>query len=131
MEQLIPPSLLMEYNITSQTPLTNVRIPEMPRTLIMEIPENEMAIRAAIIAAGGKPMICQQKGVRDKKEMRENKKKLQEIADIAGKKLVYVKDSTTVLTAPIETKKPAAKKSGKVSGTSGACRLGPGDARSQ
>lgn len=114
MEQLIPPSLLAEFNIKSQTPLASIRIPEMPRNVIMEIPENEGAIRAAILAAGDKPMICQQKGVREKKEMMENKKKLQKIADIAGKKLVYVKDSGTVLTAPTETKKPTAKKGGKV-----------------
>ena len=57
----------------------------------MEVPETEEAIRAAIIAAGEKPMICHQlKGVREKKEMTENKKKLQRIADAAGKKLVYI-----------------------------------------
>ena len=56
----------------------------------MEVPETEEAIRAAIIAAGEKPMICQKKGIAEKKEMTENKKKLQRIADAAGKKLVYV-----------------------------------------
>lgn len=99
MEQLIPPSILIEYSIQTQTPLKNARIPEMPRKFIMEVPENEMAIRAAIIAAGEKPMTCQEKGKREKKEMTENKKKLQKIADAAGRKLVYVKDSETKLNA--------------------------------
>ena len=99
MEQLIPASVLMEYNIQTQTPLKNARIPEMPRKFIMEVPENESAIRAAILAAGEKPMICQEKGKREKKEMLENKKKLQKIADAAGRKLVFVKDSETKLSA--------------------------------
>ena len=99
MEQLIPASILMEYNIQTQTPLKGVRIPEMPRKVIMEVPENESAIRAAILAAGEKPMICQEKGKREKKEMIENKKKVQKIADAAGRKLVFVKDSETKLTA--------------------------------
>jgi hypothetical protein len=99
MEQLIPPSILVEYNIQTQTPVKNARIQEMPRKFIMEVPENESAIRAAILAAGEKPMICQEKGKREKKEMLENKKKLQKIADAAGRKLVFVKDSETKLTA--------------------------------
>ena len=71
---------------------------DAPRTVIMEVPETEEAIRAALIAAGEKPMICQEKGRREKREMMENKKKLQKIADVLGKKLVYVKDSVGILT---------------------------------
>ena len=90
-EQLVPPSLLSEFGITSSTPLNgSPSIKELPEKCIMEVPETEEAIRAAIIAAGEKPMICQQKGIREKKEMTENKKKLQRIADAAGKKLVYI-----------------------------------------
>ena len=59
----------------------------------MEIPENEEAIRAALVAAGEKPMICQQKGRIEKKEIIENKKRLQKIASIYGQKLVFVKDT--------------------------------------
>jgi hypothetical protein len=66
-----------------------IRAPEAKRDIIMEIPETEEAIRAALIAAGEKPMICQEKGRREKREMTENKKKLQKIADASGKKLVY------------------------------------------
>jgi len=91
LEQLIPPSLAIDYKIQSKTLLTTkppVRVPQKP---IMEIPENEEAIRAALVAAGEKPMICQQKGRMEKKEIIENKKRLQKIADIYGRRLVFVK----------------------------------------
>ena len=104
LEQLIPPSLLAEFDIRSYTPLFSQKIIDAPRTVIMEVPETEEAIRAALIAAGEKPMICQEKGRREKREMMENKKKLQKIADILGKKLVYVKDSVGILTASVGVK---------------------------
>lgn len=110
MEQLVPPSLLAEFNIQSQTPLLSSRVPEKPRENIMEVPETEEAIRAALMAAGERPMICQEKGRREKREMMENKKKLQKIADAAGKKLVYVSDSSAVVTAPTKQKKNLIKK---------------------
>jgi len=113
LEQLIPSSLLIEYNIQSQTPIVGHRIPEPSSKIILEVPETEEAIRAAIVAAGEKPMICQEKGRREKKEMTENKKKLQKIADAAGKKLVYVKDNVTVLTGPTTQKKYTIKKAGE------------------
>jgi hypothetical protein len=61
----------------------------------MEVPENEEAIRAALVAAGEKPMICQQKGRSEKKEIMENKKRLQKIADLYGRKLVFIKEPPT------------------------------------
>jgi hypothetical protein len=116
MEQLIPPSVLLEYNIRSQTPLLNCdRRVEEPREVIMEVPETEEAIRAFLIAAGEKPMICQEKGKREKKEMIENKKKLQKIADAAGKKLVYVKDFNTILVTPPAPKRVSSKKAQETS----------------
>jgi hypothetical protein len=57
----------------------------------MEIPETDDALRAALIAAGVKPMICQEKGKKENKELNENKKRLQKVADKAGRKLVFVK----------------------------------------
>jgi hypothetical protein len=105
MEQLVPPSLLAEFNVRSQTPLLSARNPESVREVIMEIPETEEAIRAALIAAGEKPMICQEKGRREKRELMENKKKLQKIADAAGKKLVYVSNEPP--THPIKKNKKA------------------------
>lgn len=93
LEQLIPASLAMDYNIQSTTLLSSkppLRVRQKP---IMEIPENEEAIRAALVAAGEKPMICQERGRREKKELTENKKRLQKIADIYGRRLVFVKQA--------------------------------------
>jgi hypothetical protein len=59
----------------------------------MEIPETDDALRAALIAAGVKPMICQEKGKKENKELNENKKRLQKVADKAGRKLIFVKQS--------------------------------------
>lgn len=109
-EQLIPASLLMEYNVTSRTPLSGIVIPEESSKVIMEIPETEEAIRAALVAHGEKPMICQDKGKREKKEITENKKKLQKIADALGKKLVYVKEPGTSLMDTVQLKKGGSKK---------------------
>jgi hypothetical protein len=93
LEQLIPSSLIADYNIQSQTMITTkppLRVPQKP---IMEVPETEEALRAALVAAGVKPMICQEKGKKEKKEIIENKKRLQKVADIYGRKLVFVKPS--------------------------------------
>ena len=57
----------------------------------MEIPETDEALRAALIAAGVKPMICQEKGKKENKELNENKKRLQKVADKAGRKLIFVR----------------------------------------
>ena len=57
----------------------------------MEVPETDEALRAALIAAGVKPMICQEKGKKENKELNENKKRLQKVADKAGRKLIFVR----------------------------------------
>jgi hypothetical protein len=80
----------------------------------MEIPETEEAIRAVLVAHGEKPMICQDKGRREKREITENKKKLQKIADVLGKKLVYMKEPGTTLMDTVQLKKGGGK---KVAGT--------------
>jgi hypothetical protein len=56
----------------------------------MEVPDTEDGLRAALHAAGVKPMICQEKGKKDKKEITVNKKKLQVVADKCGRKLVFI-----------------------------------------
>ena len=93
LEQLIPAALAVEYSIQSKTPLREKAPLEIKSKCIMEVPENEEAIRAALVAAGEKPMICQQKGRTEKKEIMENKKRLQKVADIYGRKLVFIKES--------------------------------------
>jgi hypothetical protein len=109
LEQLIPASAAIEHGITSKTPLpqrATLKVVTMP---IMEVPETEEAIRAALVAAGEKPMICQQKGRTEKKEMIENKKRLQKIADIYGRKLIYVADPSKALSAPVPASRPKKK----------------------
>lgn len=69
----------------------------------MEVPETDEAVRAALLMVGVKPMICQEKGKKENKELTENKKRLQVVADAAGRKLVFVGGAPKT-----ETKKPAA-----------------------
>jgi hypothetical protein len=100
-EQLVPASVAIEFNIQSKSPLTGIRSIAPATKPIMEIPEHEEAIRAALVAAGEKPMICQQKGRTEKKELLENKKRLQKVADMYGRKLIFVKDSAKPLSEVI------------------------------
>ena len=104
-EQLVPASLAFEYKLTSRTPLTTHPTIRPPTKPIMEIPENEEAIRAALVAMGEKPMICQQKGRTGGKELLENKKRLQKIADVLGRKLVYTSDGSKSLMDTVSGKK--------------------------
>ena len=90
-EQLIPSALLAQYNIQSLTPLTTERqIPETWKDYYWEVPETGEALRAALTAAGVKPMICQEKGKKEKTELKENKRRLQKVADLQGRKLLFL-----------------------------------------
>lgn len=82
-EQLIPPSALEEYGITSRTPLTPVPL-EATRIPPMYIPETSEALRAALISIDVKPKICQAQNVAE--EIRINKERLGEV----GREIVYV-----------------------------------------
>ena len=92
LEQLIPHTLLEQYGIVTATPLsgvyTSATVPAMDS--ILEIPETDEALRAAVLAAGGKPMICQEKGKKENRELTENKKRLQKLADAKGQKIVFI-----------------------------------------
>ena len=93
LEQLVPPSLLETYGITSRTILPGCPILHVkPADHLMEITETDEALRVALTAAGVKPMICQEKGKKENKEIIENKKRLQKVADKAGRKLVFIPD---------------------------------------
>ena len=98
-EQLIPPSLIEQYGITTRSPLPGVA-KQKPNEWLMEVPETDEGLRAALVAAGVKPMICQEKGKKESREINENKKRLQKVADKAGRKLIFIPDPA---------KKPAAK----------------------
>jgi hypothetical protein len=90
MEQLIPPSLMESYGITSRTPLSSNPQPEKAAEWLLEVPETDEALRAALVAAGVKPMICQEKGKKENREITENKKRLQKVADRLGRRIVFL-----------------------------------------
>jgi len=90
-EQLVPAMLLEKYNIQSRTVLPEFTAAALAATeRIMEIPDTDDGLRAALMAAGVKPMICQEKGKKENKELVENKKRLQKVADKMGMKLVFI-----------------------------------------
>lgn len=124
-EQLVPPSLLEAYGITSRTPLPLAAAAAAPAAAppheqpLWEVPETDEALRAALLAVGGKPMICQEKGRKEKTEITENKRRLQKIADTTGRRLVFVTPGRSLadldlppLEAPVTTK-PKKKTAGK------------------
>lgn len=100
-EQFIPAGLLEEYGVVSCTPLppTTATKPSTTPEAILEIPDTEEALRAAVLAAGGKPMICQEKGKTEKKELAENKKRLQKLADAKGQRVVFIAAADSIPTA--------------------------------
>jgi hypothetical protein len=82
---------LEQYGIESRTVLPAFTASvKAANERIMEVPETDDALRAALLAAGVKPMICQEKGKKENKEIIENKKRLQKVADKAGRKLVFI-----------------------------------------
>ena len=88
-EQLIPPSALEEYGITSRTPLKPMALPAN-RVPPMVIPETSEGLRAALISIDVKPKICQAQNVAE--EIRINKVRLQE----SGRELVFVDPAEVV-----------------------------------
>ncbi len=111
LEQLLPPSLLEEYSIRTATPLKSVGIGAQlyGEERIWEVAETDEGLRAAVTNAGGKPMICQEKkGKKENREIQENKKKLQKLADEKGYKVIYI---PTKLAAPATaSEEPSEKK---------------------
>jgi hypothetical protein len=91
LEQLIPPSLLVKYGITSRTPILGVPcLPPPVGKPPIEIPNTEDEVRACLISLGGKPMSCQAIGKEEKREFTENTKRLQRLADSLGRKLILI-----------------------------------------
>jgi hypothetical protein len=103
LEQLLPATVLEEYNIRTRTPLQDCPVAALPsKEEVWEIPETDESLRAALNTLGVKPMICQEKGRKEARESTENKKRLQKAADAKGIKIVYISSGSTA-------KKPAAK----------------------
>lgn len=97
LEQLIPYSFIEMYGIRTQTPIPQMGSPLTPKTDdILEVPETEEALRAILRFYDVDPMICQKKGKVDKKELKENKKRLQKVADRLGRRLVFAEPAMTL-----------------------------------
>lgn len=64
------------------------KLPEEER--VWEIIETDEGLRLALTNLGVKPMICQEKGKKEAKEIQENKRRLARAADAAGYKVLYI-----------------------------------------
>lgn len=81
-EQLIPPSLLKKYNVTSRTPVGSYKTETKPKhDPVLEIEESDKAIRAVLMNYSIQPS----------GKMKENRRLLKVLADEQGRKLVYIK----------------------------------------
>lgn len=79
-EQLVPPSLLKRYNITTQTPLEYPNEPKERQQPVLEIERTDKAIRQVLMNYSIQPS----------GRMKENKRLIQVLADEIGRKLVYL-----------------------------------------
>lgn len=79
MEQLVPPSLLQRYKITSKTPLPGPAEPAKLHEPEWEVEDSEKAIRQILMNYGFQPM-----------KAKENRRIMKQIADELQRKLVYV-----------------------------------------
>ena len=81
MEQLLPPTLVRHYNITSQTPLPRTDPPKSLFEAEWTVEDTDKAIRQVLmnyeIQPSGRP--------------KENRRLLKELADERHLKLVYIK----------------------------------------
>lgn len=79
-EQLVPPSLLRRYNITTQTPLEYPNEPRPRGEPLLEIEETDKAIRQVLMNYSIQPS----------GRMKENRRLLKQLSDEIGRKLVYL-----------------------------------------
>ena len=81
MEQLVPPSVLQHYKITSRTPLPSTDVSKSYRfEAVLEIEESDKAIRQVLMNYDIQPS----------GRMKENRRLLKQLADELGRKLVYL-----------------------------------------
>jgi hypothetical protein len=99
LEQLLAPTFLEQYNITSRTPIPSNEPPSTLENPTWEIQETEDALRIELQNVGLKPMICQEKGKKGLKELKENKRRLQQYANENGIKLVFLGSKIPVAAA--------------------------------
>jgi hypothetical protein len=70
-----------------------IELAEIP-DIYVEISDAEGPVRAALIANGISPMVCQEKGKKQKKDFIENKKRLAKYVKERGKTLVLLRVCT-------------------------------------
>ncbi len=58
--------------------------------MVWEVHDSEESLRAILTNLGVKPMICQEKGKKEQRELKENKKRLQAIADQRRIKILWI-----------------------------------------
>lgn len=77
-------------DITEEATVKITKIPD----IYVEISDADAPVRAALIANGITPMICQEKGKKEQKDFIENKKRLAAYVKERGKTLVFITSST-------------------------------------
>lgn len=81
MEQLVSPSVLQLYKITTTTPIAKDRIIRRSKhEAVLEVEESDKAIRAVLMNYDVQPS----------GKMKENRRLLKQIADQEKRKLVYI-----------------------------------------
>ena len=74
-------------DITEEATVKITKIPD----IYVEISDADAPVRAALIANGITPMICQEKGKKEQKDFIENKKRLAAYVKERGKTLIFIK----------------------------------------
>jgi len=105
MEQLIPPSLMAEYGITSRTPIGALAKAEesLPPMCLTETTES---LRAALTSIDVKPKICQAQN--SKEEIKVNKARLITEMEAVGRKVEFIDQNVPPYAAKCKLRKKVA-----------------------
>ena len=106
MEQLIPPSLMGEYGITSRTPIGPFARVEAEGLPPMCLTETTESLRAALISIDVKPKICQAHN--SKEEIKVNKARLITEMEGVGRKVDFIEQVIPPYTQKYKLKKKVA-----------------------
>jgi hypothetical protein len=79
-EQLVPPSLLEHYQVSSQTPLTNETLAPLGRPRDLEVEDSDKGIR----------QILMNNDITPSGKMKVNRRLLKQLADQQGRSLIYL-----------------------------------------
>lgn len=79
-EQLVPPSLLDQYQVTSQTPLRSEKLPPLKGPRSLEVEDSDKAIRQLLM----------NNDITPSGKMKVNRRLLKQLADQQGRMLIYL-----------------------------------------